>query len=76
VLDLTDCDFVDSTALEVILHAGKRIAALPHATKMRVVCPNGQVRRVIELTGCDRLMARCDTRRDALASLPRKPQAH
>jgi anti-anti-sigma factor len=74
VLDLTDCDFVDSTALEVILHAGERIRHLPHATKMRVVSPNAQVRRVMELTGSDRLLARFDTRREALASLPRGSQ--
>jgi anti-anti-sigma factor len=74
VLDLTDCDFVDSTALEVILHAGERIRRLPHATKMRVVSPNPQVRRVMELTGSDRLLARFDTRREALTSLPRNPQ--
>lgn len=76
VLDLTDCDFVDSTALEVILHAGERVSALPHATKMRVVCPNAQVRRVMELTGSDRLLARFDTRREALLALPRRNDGH
>jgi anti-sigma B factor antagonist len=68
VLDLTDCEFLDSSGLEAILHAAGLVADL--GGRLRVICPDGQVGRVIELTGSDRLIKRHIDRAGALASLP------
>jgi anti-sigma B factor antagonist len=67
VLDLTGCEFLDSSGLEAILHAARRVSDLGET--MHVVCPDGQVGRVLDLTGSDLLVKRFDHRAEALSSL-------
>jgi anti-sigma B factor antagonist len=69
ILDLGACEFVDSTGIALIVRAAERAAA-GGGEQLRLVCNNGQVTRLLELTGADRAVQRFDTRDAALASLP------
>jgi anti-sigma B factor antagonist len=65
VLDLTGVQFLDSTGLGVIVGLLKRARTL--GGDLRIVCPNGSVRRVFEITALDRTMPLSDTVDAALA---------
>ncbi len=67
VLDLTHCDFLDSTGLEVILRAAG--GATDDGERIRLVCAGGQIRRLLEFTGTDRAVAMFETREEALADI-------
>jgi anti-sigma B factor antagonist len=67
VLDLSTCDFLDSTGLEVILRAATH--ASDDGERMRIVCAGGQIRRLLEFTGTDRTVAMFETREEALADI-------
>jgi anti-anti-sigma factor len=67
VLDLSDVAFLDSSGVNVLLRAR---ALLGRADReIVVVCPPGQVRRVLELVGVDDLFALYGTREEAAAAL-------
>ena len=79
VVDLAECSLIDSTALGMLVKAGKR---LRHSTDARIAiaCPDPSIRKVFELTALDRLFPLCPTRSSALAALAdgagtRRPQA-
>jgi anti-sigma B factor antagonist len=55
VLDLSKLEFIDSTGLAVILRADTRAKNDGHV--LRVLRPNGQVRRVFEISGLDEVLA-------------------
>jgi anti-sigma B factor antagonist len=55
VLDLSELEFIDSTGMAVILRADTRAKNDGHL--LRVLRPDGQVRRVFELSGLDELLA-------------------
>lgn len=65
VLDLTGVAFLDSTGLGVIVGVLKRARTL--GGDLRIVCPEGSVRRVFEITALDRTMSLSDTVDAALA---------
>jgi anti-sigma B factor antagonist len=48
VVDLSDVDFMDSTGLALLLNALRRVTRRGHG--FAVVCPEGPVRRVFEVT--------------------------
>jgi anti-sigma B factor antagonist len=54
VLDLRELDFIDSTGLAVILRADTRAKNDGHI--LRVLRPQGQVRRIFELTHLDEVL--------------------
>jgi anti-sigma B factor antagonist len=62
-LDLTGVGFLDSTGINVLL----RVRALlgREERMLALVCPPGQVRRVLELAGIEDLFAIYSTREDA-----------
>jgi anti-sigma B factor antagonist len=63
VVDLSECSFIDSTGLGVLVAARKRLRTdAPPA----VVC-QAKVREVFLITGLDRVFALCDTVEEALA---------
>jgi anti-sigma B factor antagonist len=65
VADLTGAGFMDSTILRELLRAN---TALEQAgARMVVAGPQPPVRRLLELTGTDDLLALADTREQALA---------
>lgn len=54
-LDLGPTEFMDSTALRLVLDARQRLVGLHR--RLTIVCPRGRVRRVFELAGVDRALA-------------------
>ena len=71
VIDMLDCNFVDSTGLGVLLHTAKRIEAVGG---MALVCVDEQIRRLLGLTMIDRTIPVFATREDALANVGAVPQ--
>lgn len=53
VVDLTKVDYLDSTALGVLIGGLKRMREMDG--NMVLVCPNPRIRRVFEITGLDKI---------------------
>ena len=53
VIDLTKVDYLDSTALGVLIGGLKRIRE--RDGNLALICPNQRVRRVFEITGLDKI---------------------
>jgi anti-sigma B factor antagonist len=66
VLDLAGVEFIDSTALGTLLKAGEEIESA--GKRLRVVCAEGPVRRLLEMTNLTNRFQVCPTRDDALAA--------
>lgn len=72
LIDLADCDFIDSTGIALIVRAWQRIdATAGNDGKGGLVlcCQNEQVRRVLEVTGLERSLRVFPTRDEAIAAL-------
>jgi anti-sigma B factor antagonist len=65
VFDLTHLTFMDSTALHVLAETDRHMKRAGGGTK--VVCDNGNLLKVFELTGLDRLFTIVPERAAALA---------
>jgi anti-sigma B factor antagonist len=68
VVDLSAVTFVDSTALGVLIGAGKRLRAAEGS--LDIVCPSGSIRRLLELTSLDCIIDIYATRKEALSATP------
>jgi anti-sigma B factor antagonist len=66
VLDLSDVAFIDSTALGTLLKAGGEVESA--GKRLRVVCADGPVRRLLEMTNLTNRFQLCPSRDDALAA--------
>jgi len=55
IADLTATSFCDSSGVHAIMHAHERAAARDVELRLAVT-PGGSVRRVLQLTGTDRIM--------------------
>jgi stage II sporulation protein AA (anti-sigma F factor antagonist) len=53
VFDLTQLEFIDSTGLHVLTDAHREITL--KGGQVRMVCPKGNIRTVLELSGLDKL---------------------
>ena len=53
IVDLTECEFIDSSALGVLIGAHNRLDAL--SVGLSIVTPNPSIRKVFEITGLDTL---------------------
>jgi anti-sigma B factor antagonist len=70
LLDLSDCEFIDSTGLSVLVQARRMLVENGGEKRgFGVCCPDPQVRRILEITGLDREMGLHDSRDDALAAI-------
>jgi anti-sigma B factor antagonist len=72
LLDLSECEFIDSTGIALIVRAWQRVDARSgNGDSGRVVlcCQKEQVRRVLEVTGLANSIAIYSTRDEALAAL-------
>ncbi len=69
LIDLSDCSFIDSTGLSVLVHARSRVLDDSQAGRFEVCCPDAQIRRLLEITGIDRAFGVHQTRDEALAAL-------
>jgi anti-sigma B factor antagonist len=67
LVDLSGCDFIDSTGLSLLVEAKRRLGEEERG--FGVCCPDADVRRLLELTGIDEAVGLFDTRDEAVASL-------
>jgi anti-sigma B factor antagonist len=68
LIDLTDCTFIDSTGLSVIVHSRSRVVE-EHNGRLELCCPDPQIKRLLEITGIEEAFGIFATVDDALASL-------
>jgi anti-sigma B factor antagonist len=74
VVDLSEISFVDSAALAVLVRETKRLEGRGHS--LVLVTNDPRTRRIIEVTGLNRVLRTYATLHDALAVLvPRPPAA-
>ena len=64
VVDLAAVTFIDSSALGVLVGGARRSAEARR--ELMIVCPAGNVARILEITGLNRAFAIYATREDAL----------
>jgi anti-sigma B factor antagonist len=57
VIDLTECEFIDSSALNVLVGARKRLDGDGVSVGLSIVTPRPTIRKVFEITGLDPLFA-------------------
>lgn len=72
LIDLSECEFIDSTGIALIVRAWQRLdaAAEGEGSGKVVICSNNdQVRRVLEITGLELSIPIHETRDSALAAL-------
>jgi anti-sigma B factor antagonist len=69
LIDLTDCSFIDSTGLSVLVNARSRVLDDDAPGRFEICCADSQIRRLLEITGIDRAFGVHQTREDALAAL-------
>ncbi|MFL5870630.1 MAG: STAS domain-containing protein [Solirubrobacterales bacterium] len=67
LVDLSDCNFIDSTGLSLLVEAKRRLGE--EDRRFGVCCPDADVRRLLELTGIDRAVGLFDTRAEAVEAL-------
>jgi anti-sigma B factor antagonist len=67
VLDLSESSFIDSTALGVLIRENKRLEGRGHS--LVLVTNDPRTRRVLEVTGLDRVLLTYATLHDALSDL-------
>jgi anti-sigma B factor antagonist len=70
MLDLSACDFIDSTGIALIVRAWQRLSGVG-GEKQRLVlcCNNHQVRRLLKITGVESSISMHEQRDEALAEL-------
>ena len=70
MIDMSDCRFIDSTGLGVIVEAWQELQARNgDSAALAICCPEVEVRRILEVTGLDKAIAIRDSRDDAIAVL-------
>ena len=67
LVDLSDCNFIDSTGLSLLVETKRRLTE--DDRRFGVCCPDADVRRLLELTGIDQAVGLFDTRDEAVAAL-------
>lgn len=70
LIDLSECDFIDSTGIAMIVRAWQRLGNGDAGDQRVVICSaNEQVRRVLEITGLELSIPVHESRDAALAAL-------
>lgn len=72
LIDLTECEFIDSTGIALIVRAWQRLdrnAEGDGEGRVVIASQNDQVRRVLEITGLELSIPIHGTREEALAAL-------
>jgi anti-sigma B factor antagonist len=70
VIDMTECGFIDSTGLGVIVEAWKLLQERNgNGAGFAVCCPEPEVKRLLEVTGLDQTIAIRATREEAIGTL-------
>lgn len=74
LIDLSHCEFIDSTGIALIVRAWQRLDG--GSGRNLVLCSqNDQVRRVLEITGLELSIPVHPTRDDAISALTAQPPA-
>jgi anti-anti-sigma factor len=69
LIDLSQCEFIDSTGIALIVRAWQRLNSGENGRALVICSQNGQVRRVLEITGLELSIPVHTTRDEALAAL-------
>jgi anti-anti-sigma factor len=70
LIDLSECEFIDSTGIAMIVRAWQRLGGGNGGDAKVVICSdNEQVRRVLEITGLELSIPIHASREEALAAL-------
>ena len=73
ILDLAPVSFIDSTVVNTLFASVARIRRA--GGDLAIVCPNPDVRRVLEITGLDAIFRVVDARAEAVSALTGRPAA-
>jgi anti-anti-sigma factor len=71
LIDLTQCEFIDSTGIALIVRAWQHIDGGENGRALVLCSQNDQVRRVLEITGLELSIPVHGTRDEAIAALRR-----
>lgn len=71
LVDLSEISFIDSSALEVLVRESKRLESRGHS--LVLVTNDPRTRRILEVTGLDRVLRAYATLQDALTELTPEP---
>lgn len=69
LIDLSQCEFIDSTGIALIVRAWQRLDSGENGRVLVICSQNDQVRRVLEITGLELSIPVHQTREEALAAL-------
>ena len=70
MVDMTDCGFIDSTGLGVLVEAWKQLQQQNGVgAAFAICCPEPEVRRLLEVTGLDQEIPIRDKREEAISVL-------
>jgi anti-anti-sigma factor len=69
LLDLSECEFIDSTGIALIVRAWQHLDTGGNGRALVLCNPNEQVRRVLEITGLELSIPIHPTRDEALAAI-------
>jgi anti-anti-sigma factor len=69
LIDLTQCEFIDSTGIALIVRAWQRLQSGGNGRALVLCSQNDQVRRVLEITGLELSIPVHTTRDEAMTAL-------
>lgn len=69
LIDLSKCEFIDSTGIALIVRAWQRLDGSDNSRALVICSDNDQVRRVLEITGLELSIPVHATRDEALAAM-------
>ncbi len=69
LIDLSSCEFIDSTGIALIVRAWQRLNDDENSRSLVICSQNDQVRRVLEITGLELSIPVHSTRDEALAAM-------
>jgi anti-anti-sigma factor len=69
LIDLSECEFIDSTGIALIVRAWQRLDGSESSRALVICSDNDQVRRVLEITGLELSIPVHTTRDEALAAM-------
>jgi anti-sigma B factor antagonist len=69
LIDLSECEFIDSTGIALLVRAWQRLEAGENGRAMVICSHNDQVLRVLEITGLELSIPVHRTRDEAIAAI-------
>lgn len=75
LIDLSQCEFIDSTGIALIVRAWQRLDGGEDGRNLVLCSQNDQVRRVLEITGLELSIPVHPTRNEAISALTAQPPA-